>query len=79
VAQPAHASWHGARARPAWSPSGGHAHGGAAGQGSPTAPVQCGRRREHEDGEGRSLGKRHGGAAHQGGRAMTRWRMGVAR
>jgi hypothetical protein len=38
--------------------------------------VQCGRRREHEDGEGRSPGKKDGGAAHQGGRAPMRWRMG---
>jgi hypothetical protein len=30
------------------------------------APVQRGRRREYDDGEGRSPGKKDGGAAHQG-------------
>jgi hypothetical protein len=49
---------------------------GAAGQGSPTAPVQRGRRREHEDGEGWLPDKKDGGATHQGGRAPMRWRMG---
>jgi hypothetical protein len=45
-------------------------------QGSPTAPVQCSQRREHEDGEGKSLGKKDGSVAHQGGRALTSWWMG---
>jgi hypothetical protein len=54
-------------ARPVWSP-----HGGAAGQGSSMAPVQRDRRREHKDGEGRSPGKKDGGAAHQGGQAPMR-------
>jgi hypothetical protein len=30
----------------------------------------------HEDGEGRSLGKKDVGADHQGGREMTRWWIG---
>jgi hypothetical protein len=38
--------------------------------------VQHGRRREHEDGEGKSPGKKDGDATHQGGRAPMRWRMG---
>jgi hypothetical protein len=38
--------------------------------------VQRGRRREHENGEGRSPGKKDGGAAHQGRLAPMRWRMG---
>jgi hypothetical protein len=74
VAQPAHASWCGACAPgmvtlrwPRVQP-----HGGVAGQGSSAAPVQRGRRCEHEDGEGRSPGKKDGGAAHQG------WRDGVS-
>jgi hypothetical protein len=46
VVQSAQASRCGARAR----------RGGAAGQGLPTAPVQRGWWREHEDGEGRSPG-----------------------
>jgi hypothetical protein len=41
--------------------------GGTGGQGSPVAPVQRGRRREYEDGEGRSSGKEDGDTAHQGG------------
>jgi hypothetical protein len=41
-------------------------HSGAAGQGSLAAPVQRGRRREHEDGEGRWPGKQDGDAAHLG-------------
>jgi hypothetical protein len=65
-----------ARARLAWSPRGGHAHGGEADQGSSVAPMQRGLRREHEDGEGKSPGKKDGGTTHEGGRAPTRWRMG---
>jgi hypothetical protein len=38
--------------------------------------VQRGRRRKHEDGEGKSPGKKDGDAAHQGGPAPIRWRMG---
>jgi hypothetical protein len=38
--------------------------------------VQRGRRREYENGEGMSPGKKDGGTAHQGGRAPMRWRMG---
>jgi hypothetical protein len=38
--------------------------------------VQRGRRREHEDSDGRSLDKKDGSVAHQGGRASMRWRMG---
>jgi hypothetical protein len=49
------------------------ARDGAGGQGSPLAPVQRGQRREYEDGEGRSSGKKDGGAAHQGGRVPMRW------
>jgi hypothetical protein len=46
--------------------------GDADGPGSPVDAVQWGRRREHEDNERRSPGKKDGGAAHQGGRAPTR-------
>jgi hypothetical protein len=50
------------RAHRGWS-----RRGGTGGQGSPVAPVQRGRRREYEDGEGRSSGKEDGYTAHQGG------------
>jgi hypothetical protein len=59
-------------ARPAWSSRGGHARGGVGGQGSLVTPVQRGRRCEHEDGEGKSSGKKNGGVAHQGGHAPMR-------
>jgi hypothetical protein len=49
-------------ARSALSP-----HGGTAGLGSPASPVQRGRRREHEDDEGRTPGKKDGGTPHQWG------------
>jgi hypothetical protein len=45
------------------------------GQDSLAAPIQRGRWREYKDSEGRSQGKKDGGAAHQGGRALTRWQM----
>jgi hypothetical protein len=50
--------------------------GGAGGQGSLAVPMQHGRQREYEDGEGRSPGKKDGGTAHQGGSGPMRWRMG---
>jgi hypothetical protein len=40
---------------------------GAGGQGSPVASMQCGQRREYDDGEGRSSGNKDGDVAHQGG------------
>jgi hypothetical protein len=40
------------------------------------APMQRARRRENEDSEESSPGKKDGGAAHQGGQAPMRWRMG---
>jgi hypothetical protein len=53
--------------------------GGAAGQGSPAAPMQHGWRREHEDGEGKSPGKKDGNAAHQGGSGANKVADGAAR
>jgi hypothetical protein len=39
--------------------------------------VQRSRRPEHEDGEGKSPVKKDDDTTHQGGRAPTRWRMGL--
>jgi hypothetical protein len=64
------------RASPAWSPRDGHVRGDVADQDSPVAPMQRGRWCEHEDGEGKSPGKKDGSAAHQGGQALMRWWMG---
>jgi hypothetical protein len=41
-----------------------------------SALKERGRQCEHKDGEGRSLGKKDGGMAYQGGWALMRWRMG---
>jgi hypothetical protein len=65
VARLAHASRRGRRARRGHR--GRSRRGGAGGPGSPASLVQRGRRREYEDGEGRSLGKMDGDATHQGG------------
>jgi hypothetical protein len=48
-------------------------------QGSPMAPVQRGQRREYDDGEGRSPGKKDGGAAHQGWSGANEVADGVTR
>jgi hypothetical protein len=48
-------------------------------QGSSVAPTQRGWRCEHEGGEGRSLGKKDGGAAHQGGPGADEVADGAAR
>jgi hypothetical protein len=53
--------------------------GGTSGQGSPVTPMQRGWRHEYEDGEGRSLSKKDGGAAHQGGSGADEVADGAAR
>jgi hypothetical protein len=54
-------------------------HGGAAGLGAPASPVQRGRQREHENGEGRMPGKKDGGTPHQWGSGADEVADGAAR